>query len=194
MSENRRLCPGIGAVRPGDPRDTAKLDCLKPIPQKVQMPARRKPMLGDRCRVPGRSRPMAGPPSGYGAMSSADIEGDEWDAYVALDTYDDDERGIAYGTRSYGDGVLVVVVGVTPHQGGRESRPHGRRRTGNRNVRDPRGTRNAQSRNGIGHSLRLRSQRWLLESPDAVNVARPVRDAATGRASGRSSPPLSPSA
>ena len=26
-----------------------------------------------------------------------------------------------------GDAGLVVVVGVTPHRGGRESRPHGRR-------------------------------------------------------------------
>jgi hypothetical protein len=30
-------------------------------------------------------------------MSSEDIQGDEWAAYVALDTYDEDERGIAYG-------------------------------------------------------------------------------------------------
>jgi hypothetical protein len=32
-------------------------------------------------------------------------------------TYDEDERGIAYGRESYGDGVPIVVVGVTPHQG-----------------------------------------------------------------------------
>jgi hypothetical protein len=32
-------------------------------------------------------------------MSNEDIQGDEWDAYVTLDTYDRDERGIAYGTR-----------------------------------------------------------------------------------------------
>ena len=29
-----------------------------------------------------------------------------------------------------GDAGLVVVVGVTPHQGGRENRPHGRRGPG----------------------------------------------------------------
>jgi hypothetical protein len=47
---------------------------------------------------------------------------DEWVAYVTLDTYDEDERGIAYGREPYGDGVPIVVVGVTSHQGDRESR------------------------------------------------------------------------
>jgi len=31
-------------------------------------------------------------------MPSEGIQGDEWAAYVALDTYGTDERGIAYGT------------------------------------------------------------------------------------------------
>ena len=59
-------------------------------------------------------------------MSNEDIQGDEWDAYVTLDAYDRDERGInPLGRESRGDGVLVVVVGATTHQGGRESRPQG---------------------------------------------------------------------
>ncbi|MBB5157373.1 hypothetical protein BJ970_004907 [Saccharopolyspora phatthalungensis] len=36
---------------------------------------------------------------GTGAMSDKDIQGDEWDAYVTLDTYDTDKRGITYGMR-----------------------------------------------------------------------------------------------
>jgi hypothetical protein len=41
-------------------------------------------------------------------------------------TYDEDERGIIRGARALeGDGGPVVVVGVMPHQGGRESRPQG---------------------------------------------------------------------
>ena len=40
-------------------------------------------------------------------------------------TYDEDERGIACGARAQGDGVPTVVVGVTTHQGGRESRLQG---------------------------------------------------------------------
>lgn len=45
---------------------------------------------------------------------------------AVLDTYIRDERGItvpAFGAG--GDGVLVVVAGVTSGQGGRESRPQG---------------------------------------------------------------------
>ena len=59
-------------------------------------------------------------------MPSEGDQGDEWDAYVTLDTYDRDERGInPQGREAGGDGVLVVVVGATTHQGGRESRPQG---------------------------------------------------------------------
>jgi hypothetical protein len=32
-------------------------------------------------------------------MPSEGIQGDEWATYVPLDTYNKDERGIAYGTR-----------------------------------------------------------------------------------------------
>jgi hypothetical protein len=38
-------------------------------------------------------------PLGNGAIPNNGIQGDEWDAYVTLDTYDTDERGITYGTR-----------------------------------------------------------------------------------------------
>jgi hypothetical protein len=38
--------------------------------------------------------------------------------------------GSPKGREAYGDGVPVVVVGVTPHQGERESRSHGRSGTG----------------------------------------------------------------
>ena len=33
-------------------------------------------------------------------MSNEDIQGDEWDAYLTLDTYARDERGIAYRVRA----------------------------------------------------------------------------------------------
>ena len=35
-------------------------------------------------------------------MPSEGIQGDEWGAYVTLDTYNRDERGIAYGARALG--------------------------------------------------------------------------------------------
>jgi hypothetical protein len=65
-------------------------------------------------------------PSERGALPSEGNQGDEWDAYVTLDAYDRDERGITPpGASPEDDGVLVVVVGATTHQGGRESRPQG---------------------------------------------------------------------
>ena len=50
------------------------------------------PCLGMNRRP--RQPPWCGPPS------SEDGQGDEWAAYVALDTYDEDERGIACGARA----------------------------------------------------------------------------------------------
>jgi hypothetical protein len=35
-----------------------------------------------------------GQPPGHGAILSEGIEGDEWGAYVTLETYDEAERGI----------------------------------------------------------------------------------------------------
>ena len=62
---------------------------------------------------------------GHGAMPSEGIEGDEWDAYVALGRMTRMNVGSPTGRESYGDGGLVVVAGVTTGQGGRESRLQG---------------------------------------------------------------------
>ena len=54
------------------------------------------------------------------------MQGDEWDAYVVLDTCRAARNaGSPPGRAPYGDGVLVVVDGVTPVQGARESRVQG---------------------------------------------------------------------
>jgi hypothetical protein len=58
-------------------------------------------------------------------MPSEGIEGDEWDAYLTLERTAVTNVGSPTGRESYGDGGLVVVAGVTPGQGGRESRPQG---------------------------------------------------------------------
>src|SRR3954462_10215271 len=44
--------------------------------------------------------------------------------------------GSSTGRESYDDGGPAVVAGVTPGQGGRESRPHGPRGPGDRTPRD----------------------------------------------------------
>jgi hypothetical protein len=82
-------------------------------------------------------------------MPSEGIEGDEWAAYVTLFGMAETNVGSPTGREPYGDGGLVVVVGVTPHQGGRESRPQGE---GGQVIghQRPRGMRNAERRNGTG--------------------------------------------
>ena len=57
-------------------------------------------------------------PSERGALPSEGNQGDEWDAYVTLETYDRDERGInPQGREPRGDGVPVVVVGAIATRG-----------------------------------------------------------------------------
>jgi hypothetical protein len=58
-------------------------------------------------------------------MPSEGIQGDEWDAYVTLLRVAGTNVGSPVGREPHGDGGLVVVAGVTPGQGGRESRPQG---------------------------------------------------------------------
>jgi hypothetical protein len=57
--------------------------------------------------------------------------------------------GSPAGREPYGDGVLVVVAGVTSGQGGRESRPQGEGAQVTGHAL-PGGMRNAKRRNGAG--------------------------------------------
>ena len=67
-------------------------------------------------------------PPERGALPSEGNQGDEWDAYVVLGRITGTNAGSPAGREPHGDGVPIVVVRVTPHQGGRESRPQGLRR------------------------------------------------------------------
>ena len=58
-------------------------------------------------------------------MPSEGIQGDEWGAYVTLLRTTGKNVGSPTGRESYGDGVLVVVAGVTTGLGGQESCPQG---------------------------------------------------------------------
>ena len=82
-------------------------------------------------------------------MPSEGIEGDEWAAYLTLSRTTRTNVGSPTGREPYGDGGLVVVAGVTPGRGGRESRPQGE---GGQVIRDTKqmlgGMRNAERRNG----------------------------------------------
>src|SRR5215813_5395634 len=65
-------------------------------------------------------------PSGRTAMPDAGIQGDEWGAYVTLGRTTRTNAGSLGGREPQGDGVPIVAVGVTTHQGGRESRLQGK--------------------------------------------------------------------
>jgi hypothetical protein len=59
-------------------------------------------------------------------MPSEGIQGDEWDAYVTLGrTTRDESWDQPTGREPHGDGVLIVVAGVTTRRGGWESHPQG---------------------------------------------------------------------
>jgi hypothetical protein len=86
-----------------------------------------------RHTTPGAEPPASGESpllrpnsSGWWAVSNELTQGNGQAAYVTLDT--SSARGIRdhlRGASPIGDGVPVVVVGVTPYQGERESRSQG---------------------------------------------------------------------
>jgi len=83
-------------------------------------------------------------------MPSEGIEGDEWGAYVTLLRTTVTNVGSPNGRESHGDGGPVVVAGVTPGQGGRESRSQGEEDQMIGHQQSSRGMRNAECRNGAG--------------------------------------------
>lgn len=125
MPLKQRPCSGVGGGALRDPRDRAK----------AGLPESQSP--GDGRSHPPEMTPGAGAapcsgfvpwpgqPPGRRAMPSEGIEGDEWDAYITLSRIARTNMGSPTGRESYGDGGPVLVAGVTPGQGGRESRPQG---------------------------------------------------------------------
>ena len=81
-------------------------------------------------------------------MPSEGIEGDEWAAYGTLSRTARTNVGSPTGREPYGDGGLVVVAGVTPGRGGRESRPQGEGGQVMWTRKMLGGMRNAERRNG----------------------------------------------
>jgi hypothetical protein len=59
-------------------------------------------------------------------MANEVIEGDEWAAYGALETYHLDETRDHLPARAYGDRALIVLAGVTPCQGAWEGHAQGK--------------------------------------------------------------------
>jgi hypothetical protein len=66
--------------------------------QQMQAAIHRKDVCTGAAPCVGIPLLLTQPPE-HGAMPSEGIQGNEWATYVPLDTYNKDERGIAYGTR-----------------------------------------------------------------------------------------------
>jgi hypothetical protein len=148
MPANRRSRPGVRLDALWDPRDMAKATLPKPqSPEDARhRPPERHPRLAPRpattslfCRRNLRSVERC-PVRAIKEMSGAPKS--------RSDVQQRRTRDQPTGREPHGDGVPIVVVRFTPHQGGRESRPQGEgaQATG---YRRPGGMRNAERRNGI---------------------------------------------
>jgi hypothetical protein len=125
MLGKRRSCSGVRGDASRDPRDMAKAELPEsqsPEDAKIRPPERHL-IPAPRSAMP--SLAWQSQPSGRGALPSEGNQGDEWDAYVTLGRATETNAGLPTGREPHGDGVPIVVVRVTPHQGGRESRPQG---------------------------------------------------------------------
>ena len=125
LAENQRPCPGVWGGALGDPRDMVKAGLLdSPVSRRRNSSSAGKtpvtgasPVAGshsirrnlqgmERCRVTALKETNRTPKSRYTRAPGTNV-------------------GSPTGREPYGDGVPIVVVRVTPHQGGRESRPQG---------------------------------------------------------------------
>ena len=120
-----RARPDVRGAASRDPRDMAKAE----LPDS---PVSRRPNCGSAGKASETgATPCDGvesdptQPSGRGALPNEGNQGDERDAYVTLGRTTGTNAGSPTGREPHGDGGPIVVVGVTPHQGGRETRPQG---------------------------------------------------------------------
>ncbi len=125
MSGKRRSGSDVRAEASRDPRDMAKAELLE-----AQSPDDERERPPERHPRPApcpatASRVRRSQPSGHGALPNEGNQGDDWDAYVMLGRTTATNAGSPTGREPHGHGVPIVVVRVTPHQGGRESRPQG---------------------------------------------------------------------
>ena len=149
LAANQRSCPGVWNDALGDPRDMVKAG----LPDSL-VSRRRNSSSAGKTSVTGAS-PVAASYSGRCNLQNMercpmrafkDTNGTPKSRYTRIAGTN---VGSPTGRESQGDGVPIVVVRVTPHQGGRESRPQGEGAQATGHQR-PRGMRNADRRNGTG--------------------------------------------
>ncbi len=126
MLGNRRSGSGVRAEASRDPRDMAKATLPDtPISRRRKGASAGKASDASATHCDG-TRVMPTQPPARGALPSEGNQGDESGAYVTLGRTTGTNAGSPTGREPHGHGVPIVVVRVTPHQGGRESRPQGK--------------------------------------------------------------------
>ena len=125
LPEKRRSDPSVRAEASRGPRDMAKAGLPdSPIPSRRKGQSAGKTLETGAMLCGGIVEGSPQPPE-RGALPSEGNQGDEWDAYVVLGRMTGTNAGSPAGREPHGDGVPIVVVRFTPHQGGRESRLQG---------------------------------------------------------------------
>jgi hypothetical protein len=131
MAGNQRSCPGVRSDALRDPRDMAKAglpEAQSPDDATPHPPERRLKPVPTLRRYPihadATSRVWSDAQRGHSRRQTGRLR----HATVARTTRTN--VGSPKGREPHGDGVPIVVVGVTTHRGERESRSHGRSGTG----------------------------------------------------------------
>ena len=119
-------CEGVDGAAAQSPCDMAKTRLFEAQFPRMEMCILRHTTPGAEPPASGESPLLRPNPSGWWTVSNELTQGNGQAAYVTLDT--SNARGIRdhlRGASPIGDGVPVVVVGVTTHRGERESRLQG---------------------------------------------------------------------
>lgn len=126
MLAKGRLSEGVKDTAPRDPRDMVK---AKLPESQCASDAMRTSPDHDAYSMRGRRYTLSRNPGakaiGWQAVGKQPTQGHERDTYVALERLLRENVGSSKGREPQDDGASIVVVGVTSHQGGRESRLQG---------------------------------------------------------------------
>jgi hypothetical protein len=186
LPAKRRSGPGVGLRRRETRVIWRRLDCLKPNLQQTQRNVRRNGTCYRRCALRWHH---AGAVATFGAQSVAQ-RGQSKEMSGTPKSRSDVRQGRTRdqptGREPQGDGVPIVVVRFTPHQGGRESRPQGEGAQATE-YRRPGGMRNAERRNGT--RCPAASNRGMVAGePGELKGSRRVREGGVGKGPQGTSP------
>ena len=175
----RRSCPGVRGEASRGPRDMAKAG----LPE-AESPEDAKTHPPERHPKPAPRTAMA---CFQGRRNLRDVERCPMRAIKEMsrtpksrsDVQQGRTRDQPSGREPQGDGVPIVVVRFTPHQGGRESRPQGEGAQATE-YRRPGGMRNAERRNGT-RCPTANNRGMVAGEPGELKGSRRVRERGGGK-------------